>query len=73
LPVKGLYTYFRYDAKETIICIMNTSDEELSFDAQKDYSERTKGFTSMKNIVTGETLSLSTKIKAKQMIIAKLF
>jgi neopullulanase len=73
LPVKGLYTYFRYDAKETIMCVMNTSDEELSFDAQADYSERTKGFTGMKNIITGETLPFSNKIKAKQMIIAKLF
>jgi neopullulanase len=73
LPKDGLYTYFRYDKNETVICTMNTSEEEKEVDAVNDYSEMTKGFTGMKNVVTGASLPLSFKIKAKQMIVAKLF
>ncbi len=73
LPKDGLYTYFRYDKKETIMCTMNTSDEEKEVDAKSDYAEMTKGFTGMKNVVTGTSSTLSFKIKAKQMIVVKLF
>jgi neopullulanase len=72
LPVKGLYTYFRYDKNETIMCVMNTSDEELEIDAKKDYAEMTKGFTSMKDVVTKETMELKKKIGAKKMLIVSL-
>ncbi len=72
LPVKGLYTYFRYDKNETIMCVMNTSDEELSFDAQKDYPEMTAGFTKMKNIVTDEMVAMKSTLGAKKMLILKL-
>jgi neopullulanase len=73
LPKDGVYTYFRYDKNETIMCVMNTSDEEKEIDALKNYSEMTKGFTGMKNILTSDSSPLSFKIKAKQMVIAKLF
>ena len=73
LPKDGLYTYFRYDKNETIICTMNTSDEEKEVDAANSYTEMTKGFTGMKNVVSGSSSPLSFKIKAKQMIVAKLF
>jgi neopullulanase len=73
LPKDGLYTYFRYDKNETVMCVMNTSEEEKEIDAVNDYSEMTKGFTGMKNVLTGASLPLSFKIKAKQMIVAKLF
>jgi neopullulanase len=73
LPKDGLYTYFRYDKNETIMCVMNTSDEEKEIDAASNYSEMTKGFTGMKNVVSGASSPFTFKIKAKQMIVAKLF
>lgn len=29
IPDNGLYVYFRYDAKQTIMCVMNTSDKAM--------------------------------------------
>ncbi len=72
VPEDGLYTYFRYDDKQTIICIMNTSDEERNIDAEKKYAEITKGFSSIKNVITGDVKPLQVKIGAKEMIIALL-
>lgn len=57
VPEGGVYIYFRYDAKQTVMCIMNTSAEErtIAFDR---YAERLKGSTSAKNIVTENTVSV---------------
>ena len=43
-PDNGLYVYFRYDAKQTIMCVMNTSDKAMPVNFSK-YTERTNGFT----------------------------
>jgi neopullulanase len=72
IPENGLYTYFRYDDKQIIICIMNTSDEEKTIDAVTKYADIVKGFTSMKNVITGEEKSLQVKIAGKEMLIAIL-
>ncbi len=72
MPVKGLYIYFRYDSKETIICVMNTSDEELEINVQTNYPEMAKGFTKMKNVLTGEMVEMKSKIGGKKMLIASL-
>ncbi len=52
-PQKGEYVFFRYDSKQTIMTILNTAKEKLQIE-MKNYSERTKGFTKIKNIITGE-------------------
>jgi neopullulanase len=72
LPKDGLYTYFRYDKSETIMCVMNTSDEEKEVNALSNYTEMTKGFTKGKNILTGDNTGLSFKLKGKEMLIIKL-
>jgi glycosidase len=56
-PVKGEYVFFRYDSKQTIMTILNTAKENINISI-KNYSERTNGFSKMKNILTGETSSL---------------
>jgi neopullulanase len=72
LPKDGLYTYFRYDKDETIICVMNTSDEEKEVDVATNYTEMTKGFTGMKDILTGKIMDMKMKIGAKKMLIGAL-
>jgi glycosidase len=52
-PAKGEYVFFRYDSKQTIMTVLNTAKEKLTIDIKK-YSERTNGFTKMKNVITGE-------------------
>jgi glycosidase len=58
LPQGSLYVYFRYDAKQTILCAMNTGNVPAPIDFGR-FGERTKGFTRGINILTGEKRSLS--------------
>ena len=68
-----LYTYFRYDGNQTIMVIMNSSEEEKNLDTKR-FSERTAGFNTAKNIVSGEThaISDSWKIPGKTIWILEL-
>jgi glycosidase len=67
----GLYVYFRYDAKQTIMCIMNTSDsvQEINF---SNYPERTNHFRACKNVISGEEYGSSFTIPAKRMLVAEM-
>lgn len=49
----GLYVYFRYDAKQTVMVITNTSDKSIRPDMSL-YSERIKNFTLARNVVSGK-------------------
>lgn len=73
VPVDGLYVYFRYDEKQTIMCVMNTSNDTKEVDFQK-YMERTEGFNSAKNVVTDEKFSSlkKTSIPAMKMWVLEL-
>ena len=57
-PQKGEYVFFRYDSKQTIMTILNTAKEKINISIAY-YSERTKGFSKMKNIITGEATPIS--------------
>ncbi|MEP7143491.1 MAG: glycoside hydrolase family 13 protein [Ferruginibacter sp.] len=52
-PEDGVYVYFRYDARQTVMVVMNTSktDKTISFNK---YAERTSGFTQYMNVITKE-------------------
>ncbi|WP_316633705.1 cyclomaltodextrinase C-terminal domain-containing protein, partial [uncultured Flavobacterium sp.] len=73
IPTEGLYVYFRYDEKQTIMCIMNTSNAEKEVDFQK-YNERTESFHSAKNIITDESFASlkKTSIPAMKMWVLEL-
>ena len=64
VPADGIYIYFRYDEKETVMCVMNTAATEKQVDF-KDFAERTGGFTGAKEITTGKTLGTQFSIPAK--------
>ena len=57
VPEDGVYVFFRYDAKQTVMTVMNTAKEKKII-ALKRFEERTKGFLKMRNVHTGETVSL---------------
>ncbi|MES2849605.1 MAG: alpha-amylase family glycosyl hydrolase [Bacteroidota bacterium] len=57
VPVDGLYVYFRYDAKQTVMVVMNTSKKEKKITIS-DYAERTGGFGNYTNVITKETGAL---------------
>lgn len=62
IPEDWVYTYFRYNDKQTIMVVMNTSADEKTVNLKK-YSERTIGFTKARNIVTSASNDLSSEWK----------
>lgn len=58
LPEDGMYVYFRYDDKQTVMVVMNTS-KETKTTKLKRFTERTNGFSQMKNIFTGTVSPLA--------------
>jgi glycosidase len=61
LPVNGVYVYFRYDAKQTVMCVMNTGDQSATIDLSR-FAERIKGFTKAYDVATGVTFNLEPKL-----------
>jgi len=57
-PEDGVYVYFRYDNDQTIMVVMNTASDKKNISPKK-YTERTAGFSKMKNVLTGEVTGLS--------------
>ena len=52
LPKDGMYIYFRYDTKQTVMVISNTGNKLIKPE-WKHYAERINGFTQLKNVITG--------------------
>lgn len=71
VPDDGLYVYFRYDANQTVMCVMNTSEKDKTVDFDK-FAERTNGFKKAKNIINGASLSSGFQIPAKGMWVLEL-
>ena len=72
VPEDGIYVYFRYDNKQTIMIIMNTAKTGKKINVEK-YKERIAGFFKMKNIFTGNTTSLKDiSIEAKESVVYEL-
>ena len=57
VPDDGVYVYFRYDAKQTVMVVMNTAktDKVISFGK---YLERTNGFTQYTDVITKEKTAM---------------
>lgn len=72
IPVDGLYVYFRYDNKQTVMVITNAGDKKIKPDWSA-YRERTNGFTKAKNVINGKLNSLnSLEIEPKESFVYEL-
>lgn len=58
VPRDWTYTYFRYTDKQTIMIVLNSSNDPKKVDPSQ-FSERTNGFSTARNIVTGATSNLA--------------
>jgi hypothetical protein len=58
VPDNNVYTYFRYDGKQTIMIVMNTGNDSKTIQTDK-FSERTNGFTKARNIINGSINNLN--------------
>ena len=61
IPQNGVYVYFRYDAKQTVMCIMNTNDQPSTIDLSR-FAERIKGYTKAYDAATGLTFNLEANL-----------
>ena len=72
VPQNGLYVYFRYDAKQTVMVISNTGDKSMKPDWNY-YAERTTGFKQLKDVVSGNSIPLEGfEIKPKESFVFEL-
>jgi neopullulanase len=53
VPQDGVYVYFRYDDKQTVMCVMNTSDKVKNINLA-NYPEMAKGAKSLIDITTNQ-------------------
>jgi glycosidase len=53
IPENGLYVYFRYSPRQTVMVIANKGDKDLKPD-WTHYSERMKGHTRVRNVISGK-------------------
>lgn len=66
IPSKGVYVYFRYDAQQTVMCVMNTSGREATL-FFSDYAERTNGFKQAVNVETDKEENTANAVTAPAM------
>jgi glycosidase len=72
VPANGVYVYFRYDPKQTIMVISNTGTSSMKMDWDR-FSERVNGFTKLKNVITDEVQPLNGfEIKPKESLVFEL-
>ena len=73
IPRDGVYTYFRYDEKNTVMVMMNTRDKATEKIDIMRFTERISGFTKGKNILTGEFIELTNlKLLPYQTLVVEL-
>lgn len=73
VPFDGVYAYFRYDDQQTVMVIVNTSDQPKTVDTKR-FAERMDGFTKAVSVVSDlEITSLATlNLPAKSIQILEL-
>jgi glycosidase len=62
VPEEGVYVYFRYDEKETVMIALNNNESEAKTLDRKKYSEFLDQFQSGKDVISGQIISDLSKI-----------
>ena len=61
VPVDGIYVYFRYDDKQTVMCVMNTKSESATIDLSR-FKEGIRDFKKAYDVATDVTFDLGDKL-----------
>ncbi|MEY4885893.1 MAG: hypothetical protein RL151_1202 [Bacteroidota bacterium] len=61
IPADGVYVYFRYSERQTVMCVLNTNDKKIRHPLTR-YMERISGFTKARDVLTDATVSLNTDL-----------
>lgn len=68
----GLYVYFRYDNKQTIMVVTNSSGNNVQPD-WNTYTQRIKGFTKVRDVVSGYVRDLNgLNVEARSSVVYEL-
>lgn len=62
LPIDGVYVYFRYDSKQTVMCVMNTNGEAKTIDLNR-FAERIKEFEKALDVAAGVEFRLEKNLQ----------
>ncbi|MCX6266613.1 MAG: cyclomaltodextrinase C-terminal domain-containing protein [Bacteroidetes bacterium] len=73
IPADGIYVYFRYNEKNTIMVVMNNNEVEKSIETKR-YSEFLGKFKTGQEVISGNSLDDLSKltIPSKSVIIIEL-
>ncbi len=74
VPENGVYVYFRYDDRQTIMCVMNTGTDKATLSLAR-FAERINHFSKGTDIMTNATIQLdknSIDIDGKTMLVLDL-
>lgn len=72
VPENGVYVYFRYDSKQTVMCVMNPENaaKQISFDR---FTEMTKGKSIATDVINGSQHPLTLiEVPAKTVLVLEL-
>lgn len=62
VPENGVYAYFRHDANQTVMCIMNSNEKESTISLDR-FSEMIKTHKTGVEVTTGTTIPLEKELK----------
>ena len=74
IPENGVYVYFRYDDKQTVMCVMNTNENRSTIDLTR-FAERMKDYTKAMDVATGTVFNLdnnSLTVGGKYLLVMEL-
>ncbi|BFO67160.1 glycoside hydrolase family 13 protein [Chryseobacterium sp. KCF3-3] len=73
VPQDGVFVYFRYNAKESVMVIINNNEKDQSLELKR-FAESLNGFAKGKEIISGKEISLQNNmnIPAKTSLIIEL-
>ena len=73
IPEDGIYVYFRYNDKKTVMMLMNSNDTEKTISTER-YKERILSYKSALNVINSERLNdiKSIRVPAKTTMVLEL-
>ena len=74
LPENGVYVYFRYNEKGSVMIVLNNNEKEQTLDLKR-FNESLKGFSTAKDALSGKEISLSSNnltVSAKSPLVLEL-
>jgi glycosidase len=61
IPEDGVYVYFRYDANQTVMCIINQNADPKTINLSR-FAERINGFAKAQDVATGNVFDLQQQL-----------